>query len=68
MSCPKNSPLPDHDPDQLFEVSLSWTPSKLDLCAYVSWDSKLGNGIPSLVGIMGVHVDDVLLGGRGELF
>ena len=47
---------------------LGWAPSKLDPCVYILWDSGLSRGQPQLCGIMGVHVDDVLLGGRGEVF
>lgn len=39
---------------------LRWTP--------MLWDSGLRRGDSQLCGIMGVHVEDVLLGGRGDLF
>ena len=43
-----------------------WKQSKLDPCVYMLWDERQVQ--PKLVGILGVHVDDVLIGGRGELF
>lgn len=42
--------------------------TKLDPCVYMLWDSSLGKGSARLAGVMGVHVDDVLLGGHGGLF
>ena len=39
-----------------------WIQSKLDPCVFMMWHEK------RLVGIMGVHVDDVVIGGRGQLF
>ena len=47
---------------------LGWVSSKLDPCVYLLWDSGLSRGETQLCGIMGVHVDDVLLGGKGECF
>lgn len=83
MAPPKNFALPDHDPEQLFEVirpiyglndspqkwftkfdhtiqKLGWRQSRLDHCIYFLWENKC------LKGVLGVHVDDVLLGGHGE--
>ena len=91
MSGPKNFQLPDHDPEQLFEVirplyglndspqkwfstfdetvrKLGWQPSRLDPCLYMLWDHKHKSEGTALGGIMGVHVDDVVLGGRGDAF
>ena len=39
-----------------------WKQSKLDPCVFMLWHEM------SLVGIMGVHVDDVVIGGQGPLF
>lgn len=39
-----------------------WVQSKLDHCVFYLWDNN------TLAGCLGVHVDDVLLGGRGALF
>ena len=41
---------------------LGWTQSKLDHCIYFLWVGQ------KLQGILGVHVDDVLLGGQGRVF
>ena len=43
---------------------IGWVQSKLDPCLYTLRDK----GDQSLVGIMGVHVDDTALGGSGEQF
>ena len=43
-------------------TGLKWKQSRMDPCVFLLWDGD------TLVGIMGVHVDDVLVGGRGELF
>jgi len=43
-------------------LALQWVQSRLDPCVFLLWNGT------SLCGIMGVHVDDVLLGGKGELF
>ena len=40
-----------------------WTPSKFDPCLYTLRDAD-----GSLAGVMGVHVDDVALGGMGPTF
>eukprot|EP00434_Breviolum_minutum_P039141 symbB.v1.2.034744.t1/scaffold4544.1/size38254/1 len=40
----------------------SWKQSKLDPCTFFLWDG------PVLAGVMGVHVDDVVIGGRGQVF
>ena len=39
-----------------------WIQSQLDHCVFFLWDGDV------LCGCLGVHVDDVLLGGRGQLF
>ena len=39
-----------------------WRQSRLDPCVFQLWDDT------KLVGVMGVHVDDVLIGGQGQLF
>ena len=41
---------------------LGWTQSKLDHCTYFFWVGT------ELQGVLGVHVDDVVLGGRGKRF
>ena len=41
---------------------LGWKPSKLYHCIYFLWEDQL------LQGVLGVHVDDALLGGRGGKF
>lgn len=45
---------------------LQWTQSKLDPCVYHLWESVEGS--TTLAGILGVHVDDVLIGGHGQYF
>ena len=47
-------------------TKFKWRQSKLDPCVYMLWDERQKQ--PELIGILGVHVDDVLIGGRGELF
>ena len=47
-------------------TTLSWKQSKLDPCVYMLWDEGVRE--PQLVGVLGVHVDDVLIGGRGPMF
>eukprot|EP00435_Cladocopium_sp_Y103_P009129 s4017_g2.t1 len=85
MSGPSNHPLPDHHPEQLYEVihpiygfndspqswfvtfketaiKMTWQQSRLDPCVFfLRQQSKL-------IGVMGVHVDDVLIGGSGRYF
>ena len=39
-----------------------WKQSQLDPCVFFLWEKQ------QLVGIMGVHVDDVVIGGSGKLF
>ena len=39
-----------------------WSPSKLYPCVFFLWHSE------KLVGVMGVHVDDVVIGGFGQVF
>ena len=43
--------------------SLGWQPSCFDACLY-----QLRNADNALVGVLGVHVDDLALGGMGPLF
>ena len=47
-------------------LSLRWIQSKLDPCVFLLWSQDETK--PRLVGILGVHVDDVLLGGCGKDF
>ena len=42
---------------------LKWLQSKMDPCVFFLRDDRA-----QLVGIMGVHVDDVLIGGRGQVY
>ena len=42
--------------------NLGWKQSKLDHCIYFLWHER------QLQGVLGVHVDDVVLGGRGRGF
>lgn len=45
---------------------LRWTQSRMGPCVYFLWDHSAE---PSqLVGVLGVHVDDVVIGGNGEMF
>ena len=46
--------------------ALNWTQSKLDPCVYFLWDHA--GAQPDLAGVLGVHVDDVVIGGRGKYF
>ena len=45
---------------------IGWQTSKLDHCVFFLWGKQ--NGRTEIVGVMGVHVDDVLIGGRGPVF
>ena len=45
---------------------LGWKTSRLDHCVFFLWGEQ--DGQTMLVGVMGVHVDDVLIGGRGPVF
>lgn len=42
--------------------SQKWVQSQLDRCVFYLWEGD------QLQGVMGVHVDDVVIGGRGRLF
>eukprot|EP00438_Fugacium_kawagutii_P025213 Skav222622 [mRNA] locus=scaffold4205:86469:93548:+ [translate_table: standard] len=42
--------------------SQKWIQSQLDRCVFYLWEGS------TLQGVMGVHVDDVVIGGRGPLF
>ena len=39
-----------------------WRQSQLDPCVFFLWENQ------QLIGVMGVHVDDVVIGGKGKLF